>query len=89
MRFQKLRVSVGISLIVFMFVVSNILISGLVMKNGYAAQNLPDQNVVITPEVRKLVPQQDIITSTTPEVVNPPPAPKPVVVTPLVRTRAS
>ena len=48
MRFKKLRLSVGIALILFIFIVGNIIIFGkLVDKKPIAKSNNSDQNAVL------------------------------------------
>ncbi len=69
MRFKKLRISVGIALVIFIFIIGNIIVFGkLVDKNSNVQVNNLDQNTVLV-DPKKIVPQEPLIeTKTEPPV---------------------
>ncbi|NOZ80621.1 MAG: hypothetical protein GXP63_03015 [DPANN group archaeon] len=63
MRFKRLRISVGIALIVFFFVVGNIIVSGTLAKDDRLVRELPAQNVAAITDPKELPAQKIVIMS--------------------------
>jgi len=95
MRFKKLRLSVGIALILFIIIVGNIIIFGKLVDKSYMVQSDNQNQNAILVDSKHIAPK-DIQTETKqiekpePNVFEPtPPPPEPVVVHHYRRTRAS
>lgn len=101
MRFKKLRVFIAVALIIFILVVANIIVFGLMQNKLQLAANVDDkkniQNITIvkntinTQQTAEASTNQNIQTSINPQATTPAtlPTPTPVITHPRMITRAS
>jgi len=96
MRFKKLRISVGIALIIFIFVVGNIILFGQLTKDKSLVKDLSDQNFITITEnqnppsqkMKTITNNENINQINEPVLKNDSPA-EPVIIHTKIKTRAS